>query len=305
MRGWARSAEIVLVAVLGIMVATIAMAAGQSHFATTEAARDALVKVLESGDPDGLAPLFGAEHEAALIGEDKAAARGDMEVTAGLAKEAAIVRNEGPDRATLVLGRIAWPFPVPLVHESEGWRFDTVAGLDEVINRRIGRNELAALGVMRAFVDAERLYASEDRDGDEVLEYAQRLLSTGTAHDGLYWRSGPGEAESPFGPFVTDAEPYIEGREQGEPYRGYYFRVLTRQGPDAPGGEHDYVINGNMVAGFALFAFPAAYGDTGIMSFLVGPNGIVLEKDLGAGTSQAAELVQSFDPDSSWQPSTD
>ena len=158
---------------------------------------------------------------------------------------------------------------------------------------------------MRAYVTAQREYASEDRTGDGVLEYAQRIASTGEKRDGLYWPTREGEAPSPFGPFVAEAGDYLEGRDAGAPYHGYYFRVLTAQGPNAPGGAYSYVINGHMVAGFALLAWPAAYDDTGVMSFLVGPNGVVLESDLGPDTAERARVITAFDPDPSWKPSTD
>ena len=295
-----------LAACLGLMAAGGGAAlADQERFAQPDAALQAFVGALGTGDPARLAELFGPEHMDEILGDDPVAARADIAKVYADAERAAALRPAGADRMVVVVGREAWPFPVPIVHDSEGWRFDAAAGAEEITNRRIGRNELSAIEVMRAFVKAEREYASEDRTGDGVLEYAQRIASTGDKRDGLYWPTKEGETPSPFGPFVAEAGDYLEGRQAGAPYHGYYFRVLTGQGPNAPGGAYSYVINGHMVAGFALLAWPAAYGDTGVMSFLVGPNGVVLEADLGPDTAERARAITAYDPDPSWQPSTD
>jgi hypothetical protein len=277
----------------------------QRRFATPEAALDAFVEALGAGDPARLVALFGAEHVDEILGDDPAAARADLARAHAAAEETAALRPAGPERMTIVVGRIAWPFPIPLVREADGWRFDTAAGVEEIANRRVGRNELAAIEVTRAYVDAQYRYASVDRDGDGVLEYARRLASTGDRRDGLYWAASAGEAPSPFGPLVAEVGDYLAGKEAGAPYRGYRFRVLTRQGPGAPGGAYDYVINGNMVAGFALLAWPAAYGETGVVSFLVGNDGVVLEADLGPDTDARAGAIDAYDPDPSWRPTTD
>ena len=295
-----------LAACLGLMVAGGGTAlADQEHFAQPDAALRAFVGALGTGDPARLAELFGPEHMDEILGDDPVAARADMAKVYADAERAAALRPAGADRMVVVVGREAWPFPVPLVRDADGWRFDAAAGHEEIADRRIGRNELAAIEVMRAYVTAQREYASEDRTGDGVLEYARRIASTGEKRDGLYWPTREGEAPSPFGPFVAEAGDYLEGRDAGAPYHGYYFRVLTGQGPNAPGGAYGYVINGHMVAGFALLAWPATYDDTGVMSFLVGPNGVVLESDLGPDTAERARTITAFDPDSSWQPSTD
>jgi hypothetical protein len=250
--------------------------------------------------------LFDDARFADILGHDRAALTEDLRRVAAAAEQAAVLRPAGEDRMEIMLGRIAWPMPVPLVKAGDGWHFDSEAGIEEIIDRRIGSNELSAIEVARSFAEAERIYATEDRDGDGVLEYAQRLASTEGQQDGLYWPTLPGaEDESPLGPFVGQAAAYLTGRTTGEPYRGYHIRVLTRQGANAPGGAYDYVINGNMVAGFALLAWPALYGETGIMSFLIGPNGILLEKDLGSATSEQASALDSFNPDAAWGPTED
>jgi hypothetical protein len=296
-----------LLATAGIVLAGGAALADQRRFPTPEAALQAFVGALGAADTDttGLADIFGGEHMGVLLGDDPTAARADLERAHAAAREAATLRPDGADRMIVAVGRAAWPFPVPLVRGRDGWRFDTAAGMEEIADRRVGRDELAAIAVMRAYVDAQRAYAGEDRDGDGVLEYAQHLASTGERHDGLYWPTAAGEAPSPFGPFVGEAAAYLEGRRAGDPYRGYHFRVLTRQGPHAPGGAYDYVINGHMVAGFALLAWPIAYGDTGVTSFLVANGGIVLEADLGSETEARVRDIEGYDPDPSWQPSTD
>lgn len=303
-KGWLT--RVLLVAAVALPLASRAALADQRSFATPEAALAALVEALGAADPDkAMADVFGTEHLDAVMGDDPVAARADLQKVHAAAKKVAALRPDGPDRFTVVVGRVAWPLPVPLVRAADGWRFDSAAGVEEITNRRIGRNELAAIEVMRAYVDAQREYAGEDHGGDGVLEYARRITSTGDKRDGLYWPTAEGEAPSPFGPFVAEAGDYLEGRQAGAPYHGYYFRVLTGQGPNAPGGAYGYVINGHMVAGFAMLAWPATYDDTGVMSFLVGPNGVVLEADLGPGTAERVRTITTYDPDPSWQPSTD
>jgi hypothetical protein len=208
---------------------------------------------------------------------------------------------------TLMAGTNAWPFPVPIVKGNGGWYFDTTAGREEIINRRIGRNELAVLDSIRAYVDAQREYASVDRDGSRVLKYAQKIVSSPGKTDGLYWPEDLNGEASPLGPLVADAQNqgYFKKKPTEEtgprPFHGYYFKILTQQGKHAPGGKYDYVINGNMIGGFALVAWPAEYGETGIMSFMVNQEGRVYQKDLGKDTDSIARKMTAYDPDSSWQ----
>jgi hypothetical protein len=301
-----RLARVFLPACVGLMLVCPASArADQERFAEPEAALKAFVEVLRLADPARLGDLFGAENLHELVGDDPEEAKADLARAYASAKDTASLRPDGPDRMIMVIGRSAWPFPVPLIREADGWRFDTAAGVEEIANRRVGRNELAAIEVLHAYVEAQRVYASADRDGDGVLEYAQHLASTGEQRDGLYWPTAAGDEPSPFGPFMAEVDDYLQGRQAGEPYRGYSFRVLTGQGPQAPGGAYSYVINGNMVAGFALFAWPAEYGDSGVMSFLVGNDGVVLETDLGPDTAERARAITVYDPDRAWQRTTD
>jgi hypothetical protein len=211
--------------------------------------------------------------------------------------------EKGSDRRVLVIGDQAWPFPVPLVKTAGGWRFATEEGEDEIVNRRIGANERNAIFALRAYLDAQKEYASRDRNGDGVLQYAQRIGSTPGKHDGLYWPadSSKGEEMSPFGPLIAESAAYLKGHKAGDPYRGYYFRILTRQGKSAPGGAYSYVINGRMIAGFAMVAYPAQYGESGVMTFIVSHNGKIFEKNLGKSTAEVASKMTAFDPGAGWK----
>jgi Protein of unknown function (DUF2950) len=281
-------------------------ATAQRTFPTPEAAAQALVAALgQAEDAPSFRALFGTARYGELVGTaDPVEWREDTAEMKRAAEDSLTLRRDADDEVVLVMGLKAWPFPIPLVEENGVWRFDTDAGIEEITNRRIGAHELAAIELCRAFVDAEVEYASEDRDGDGVLEYAQRLLSPTGTKDGLYW---PGDDDpSPFGPFVAGAgAPYAGQAKLGDPYRGYYFSVLTKQGPHAPGGAYDYVINGNMIAGFALLAFPANYGQSGIMTFLVSHQGTVYQKDLGPQTAEITRSMKAYDPDSTWTEVTD
>jgi hypothetical protein len=275
-----------------------AAAPAPRRFATPKEAADAFVAALRSTEEGALVAIFGPEIDR-FEPTDKLAARVDRQRLADAAAETLVLREDAPDQVTLVIGSEVWPFPIPLVAEEGSWRFDTEAGYDELLNRIIGSHELAAIELLRSYVDAQAEYASQDRDGDQVLEYAQRILSSTGMQDGLYWPSEPGEDESPFGPFVAEAGAYAKG-QVGDPYRGYYFRVLKRQGAGVPGGAYDYVINGNMIGGFALLAWPADYGRSGVMSFVVNQQGRVYQKDLGEGTPKAVETLLGYAPDATW-----
>jgi hypothetical protein len=214
-----------------------------------------------------------------------------------------LLKEQGKDKRVLLIGDQAWPVPIPLVKTGERWRFATEEGEDELINRRIGANERSAITVMSAFLDAQKQYASEDRNGDGVLEYAQRLGSTPGKKDGLYWPADvdKGEEMSPFGPLVAESAPYLKGHKTGDAYRGYRYRILTRQGKNAPGGAYNYIINGRMIPGFALVAYPDRYGESGVMTFIVNQNGKVYEKDLGKNTAAIGEKMNAFDPGAGWR----
>jgi Protein of unknown function (DUF2950) len=274
-------------------------------FPSPEAAAQALRDALEADDGEALRAIFGPEYADDLIGSDIAIVQEEMRETLEAMRAAAALLPDADGSVILTIGRQAYPFPVPIVREGESWYFDSAAGLEEVLDRRIGENELAAIEALRAYVQAQVEYASVDRDGDQVLEYAQRVISTAGQRDGLYWASAPGEPVSPFGPFIAEISMLLEGKELGDPYRGYYYRVLKGQTEHAPGGAYEYVINGNMIAGFAMLAWPAEYGDTGVMTFQVSHQGDVFEADLGPETAEVAAVIEAYDPDVTWTEVTD
>jgi hypothetical protein len=290
-----------LVATLTML--SIATAATQQRFSSPEAAVRALGDALRDRNAsDRLLAVLGPESEAIVSSGDAvddAAAR--KRFTTAAAEKTRIERTDDA-MAVVHIGRDDWPFPIPLVRDADGWRFDTAAGKEELLNRRIGRNELMAISVSRAYVDAQNEFAW--RSGGA---YAQKFRSTPGKRDGLYWEETDGD-ESPLGPLVATAtaEGYHHAQAKAdaapEPYHGYFFRILTKQGARAPGGAMDYVRDGKMIGGFALVAWPAEHGSSGIMTFMVAREGVVYQKDLGSGTSEAARAITAFDPDASWEP---
>jgi hypothetical protein len=278
-------------------------AAAAAGFDTPEAAVAALVAALEKNDLGQLKVLLGPGSEELLNSGDAvqdASDRADFLARYG-AKHALV--DEGVDRKVLVTGEDEWPMPVPLVKRDGKWAFDGEAGVDELIYRRVGANELGAIDVSRGFVSAQLEYASEGRDGDPAGIYALKLISDEGLHNGLYWPTAEGEPGSPAGPFVAAAASEGYRRAEGDartPYHGYYYRMLYAQGPNANGGARDYFKNGLLTEGFALVAWPADYGSSGVMTFIVNKDGVVFQKDLGEDTAAVVETIQVFDPDSSW-----
>jgi len=279
-------------------------------FATPEEAVAALLAAANKSDTNALWAIFGPALEE-IQNPDRVQAAEDLkEFTSAINQGRRLVRLS-ESRSILELGDNAWPFPVPLAKKDGRWFFDTEAGKDELINRRIGRNELEVLQVMRAYVEAQRDYAGKDRDGDDVLEYAQRLASSPGQTDGLFWPTELNGEVSPLGPLVAEAQGQGYFKPSGadavtpQPFHGYYFKMLTRQGKHAPGGKYDYVINGNMIGGFALVAWPAEYGESGVMTFLVNQQGRVRQCDLGPNTARLARKLTVYDPDASWSVSPD
>jgi hypothetical protein len=273
----------------------------QERFKTPEAAVDALVAAAKAGDTKALVGVLGPDGKVIVSSGDPVADTNIREkfVAAYEAKRA--IEREGDGTQTLIIGADDFPFPIPLVNKAGEWRFDTAAGLDEILRRRIGRNELAAIQVSLAYVQAQNEYASLDPGGFGPHVYAQRIVSRPGKKDGLYWPTTEGETPSPLGELAAKAS--AEGYKAGAapiPYNGYYYRILTRQGADAPGGTYDYLVNGKMIGGFALLAFPAAYGNSGIMTFIVNQDGTVYQKDLGLKTAELARKIDSFAPDQTW-----
>jgi len=286
-----------------LAIPLVAIAAPQQTFATPEAAVDALVAALKANDDAALIAIFGEDHKSLVVSPDQAANSATRAKILAAIQAFHVLDDPSKDRRILVVGDQAWPLPIPIVRAGDRWRYATEEGEDEIVNRRIGGNELNAIVVLRAYIDAQRKYASRDRDGDNVLQYAQKLGSTPGKQDGLYWPADAtkGEEASPFGPLVAEASPYLKGHAASDPYRGYYFKILTQQGKSAPGGPYNYVINGRMIAGFAMVAYPARWGESGVMTFIVSNNGKVYQKDLGKDSTAIGAKITTFDPGPGWK----
>jgi DUF2950 family protein len=276
-------------------------AAQPRRFASPEEAVQAFVSALRAGNTEALVGILGRDSRALVVSGNPVLDRQSRErFLAGYDDVHTLVADG--EATVLHVGRDDWPFPIPLVKDRDRWRFDVRRGRDEILARRIGRNELYTIQTCLAYVDAQREYYAEDRNGDGILEYALRFASAPRARDGLYWPTQPGERPSPLGELVVRARAEGYRRETGgpTPYHGYLYRVLTAQGPSAPDGAHDYLVRGHMLAGFALVAFPAQYGVSAVMTFIVNHDGIVYQKDLGPRTRELAMAMRTFDPDRTW-----
>jgi hypothetical protein len=278
---------------------------GQKKFKSPEDAFKALVTAAGSNDTTELLAIFGPNGKDIVSSGDAVA---DRRARARFVKKAADgVKFSKLDNKTmlLIIGKDECSFPIPIVKSGQGWVFSTRDGRQEILNRRIGRNELNTIQVALAYVDAQRQYASKDRNGDGVLQYAQRFVSHKGKKDGLYWEAGAGEEKSPLGPLFARAteEGYKVGEKGGKPapYYGYYFKILKGQGSNAPGGAREYLTAGRMASGFGLVAYPAQYGVSGIMTFIVNQLGIVYQKDLGSHTEEIAKSMRIYDPDKTWK----
>jgi hypothetical protein len=294
-----------LVAVALLVMPVSAQEGKQKAFGSPEEAVKVFVEAVKAGDTKGLMAILGPGGEDIISSGDEVADKNIREEFLKDYQEKVDFVKEKEDRVSVIMGNDNWPFPIPIVKKGEGWVFDTKAGREEVLNRRIGRNELNAIRVCRAYVEAQREYASTDWERDGILEYAQKLWSDPYRRNGLYWEAKEDELQSPMGPLVAQAaEKGYTGkgdRPTPRPYNGYYYRILKGQGKSAPGGAYHYVINGHMVAGFALVAWPAQYGVSGIMTFVVNWNGMVYEKDLGAKTEATAKAMTLYNPDRTWK----
>jgi len=277
----------------------------QKTFKTPEEATKGLMDAVKSNDTKELMAIFGPAAKELISSGDEVADKTGREQFVKDYEEKSNLEKETDNKVTLVVGNREWPFPIPMVKKGETWVFDTLAGKEELLNRRIGRNELDTIQTCMAYVDAQREYALKDRDSDKVREYAQKFGSTKGTKDGLYWEAKEGEEQSPLGSLAAEAvrEGY-KGRKPGDkpsPYHGYYYRILKTQGKNAEGGAYDYVVNGKMIGGFALVAYPAEYGASGIMTFVVNHDGVVYEKDLGKETGKIAGAMTKYDPDKTWK----
>ncbi len=300
-----------------------AQSAGQDTFSSPEDAMHALIQAVNAKDRAELAKLFGPEYKDLLSGDSVEDAKDLADFDTGL-RESAQLQKTNDTSFTVLVGKGNWPFPVPIETEKNPnqWFFDTKDGLQQIIDRRIGENELSAITTARAYVVAQWQYFTEDDWGhDGVCAYAQKFVSTPGLHDGLYWESAEGEPQSPLGALVAEARSEGYGpRNQTEngdsssnaasaasssrarrPFHGYFFKILTRQGANAPGGKYNYIINGNMIAGFALVAYPDKWGNSGVMTFIVNQQGRVYEKNLGANTAKIAAAMTEYNPDTSWK----
>jgi hypothetical protein len=300
---------------LALVLAAGLFAAGQQTlFPTPEDAVKALTSAAEAKDQAALPAILGPERDKLLSGDPVEDATALEHFAANLQKSTKLQRVDDA-KFTLLIGDDQWPFPIPLVKEGNQWRFNTAAGLEEILNRRIGRNELSAIMTCRAYVVAQWEYFTQplDTTEDGLAVYAQRFISHPGQRDGLYWDVAEGEQPSPFGDLITEAraEGYRAGRRdtsgdapatqhQRSPYHGYDFRILKAQGVHAPGGAFSYVINGHMIAGHALVAYPAKWGSSGVMTFIVNQQGRVYQKNLGPKTGEIAGAMTEYDPDPSW-----
>ena len=294
-------------ALLATMLPLVVSAQDEKTFASPQEAVDALTLAVKNNDIDGIHAIFGPTgHE--LISPDAVQASDDYKLFVQRLSEKTQMVNHSETNVTLDIGKEAWPFPIPLVKSGAKWFFDTAAGREEILARRIGANELGAIDVSNSYVAAQREYASEDRAGDSVLAYAQLLHSTPGKHDGLFWPQQAGEEQSPLGPLIAQA--HVEGyhhtaqilNDEQAPYHGYYFKILNSQGKLAPGGAYNYIINGHMIAGFALIAWPAEWGNTGVMTFIVNQQGKVYQRNLGPSTFDIAKDVSTYAPNDTWTP---
>lgn len=283
------------------ILANLTVANAQEAFKSPAEAATALAEAARSSDLKRLYAVLGTGGRDILSSGDPIADAGDrLRFVTAYDNRHSI--SEKGDAATLLIGQDEFSFPIPIVRAGGRWKFDVEAGRKEIVARRIGRNELDAIQVSLAIFDAQQEYAAKDRSGAGAGVYAQRIVSRAGAKDGLYWDSAAGDEPSPLGQLAADAA--AEGHSPGEPRRpfhGYFYKILKRQGPSATGGAFDYIANGKMIGGFGLLAYPAEYGRSGVMSFMLNHDGLVYEKDLGPGTSSTAASMQSFNPDKGWK----
>jgi len=275
-------------------------------FATPEEAAKALVEALRAKKGSDIVAIVGPSSRSWLFSGDPVADENDWQDFVAAYDEKNKLDTPADGRAVLTVGNDDWPFPAPLVKRGNAWSFDANAGRDEILNRRIGRNELDAMQTLLAIVDAEREYGARDPDGNGFPDYAKRIASTPGKKDGLYWPTKENETDSPLGPLIAAAarEGYgKEGAPKPAPYHGYYYRLITSQGNDAPGGAYDYMVGDKLLGGFAVVAWPATYGVSGVMTFMVNHDGVVYEKDLGGQTAASASTMKQFNPDASWKKS--
>jgi len=282
---------------------TSSFAAGirQKSFPSPEEAVKSLVAAVRADDMKGLRVILGPGSEALISSGDDAADRVGREkfLKAYDQKNSLVATSAG--KTVLHIGEDDWSMPIPVVKKATKWFFDVRAGKQEILNRRIGRNELHVMDVLHAYVDAQHEYATKDCKGGGSVEFAQKVISTEGKHDGLYWKTKEGEEMSPLGPLVAQAAKEGYANKDLQPFHGYYFKILMGQGKHAEGGSYNYVVKGKMILGFALVAYPAQYGNSGVMTFIVSQEGTIYQKNLGKNTTRIAEKLKIFDPDKTWK----
>jgi hypothetical protein len=280
----------------------------QKQFDDPKQATDSLVQAAEAFDSTALQEILGPDSEDIINSEDPVQDKQRAAAFAAKAKEksSVVVAKKNPNLAIVTVGNDDFELPIPLVKKKGKWSFDTKVGREEILNRRIGTNELDAISICRGFVEAQHEYAGEKHDDSKVNQYAQRIISTPGKHDGLAWQNAEGKWEGPVGETVAKAlEQGYSKQGQPQPFHGYYFKVLKGQGPAAPMGQMDFVVEGAMIGGFALAAAPAQYRVTGVETFIVGPDGVVYQKDLGPETLKVFESMDRYNPDKTWKPTND
>jgi hypothetical protein len=294
-----------IVVLVGMMMTSFAKlslaSSAQKMFSSSQEAVEAAVAAVRANDEKEFLAIFGPEGKGLFSSGDAVSDKQGRERFLKAYDEKSSLVVEG-ENMVLLIGAEDWPFPVPLVKNKESWVFDTLAGKDEILNRRIGRNELDAIQVCLAIVDAQREYAMKDRDANGTPDYAEKFQSDPRQKNGLYWEAKDGELPSPLGPGVAKAkeEGYSKSGDAPIPFHGYFYRILKAQGKDALGGAYDYVVKGKMIGGFAVVAYPAQYGNSGVMTFIVNHDGVVYQKDLGDSTPRLAKNMKTFNPDESW-----
>ena len=300
-----KASGVILTTILvSCLAATPAAAQGQKTFATPEEAVKAIVAAAKANNKDELRAIFGPEVDELLSSGDPVADKQQREVVLIAFEQGWRVEDGKDGQKEIIVGYEDWPFPIPLVKEGDGWRFDTEAGADEILARRIGRNELSVIQVCRTYVDAQQVYASVGHDGKPEGIYAQNVASTPGKQDGLYWPAKPGEKLSPLGEMWAQATAQGYKREEGRvgpmPFHGYYFRILKAQGAAVQGGPKSYIVNGDLTGGYALVAWPAEYENSGIMTFIVNQDGVIYQKDLGEKTNKIANEMKAYNPNPTW-----
>jgi hypothetical protein len=277
----------------------------QKCFASPEEAVNALVSAVRANDKNEMLAILGTGGKELISSGDEVADGAGREKFIKAYEEKNKLEKESDEKMILHVGKDDWPLPIPIVEKNKAWVFDTKAGKEEILNRRIGRNELNVIDTIHAYVDAQHEYASKDCKGEGVVEFAQKFISSEGNHDGLYWDAKEGEEMSPLGPLVAQASKEGYAKKTGSvnfaPFHGYFYKIIKGQGKHAAGGTYNYVVKGKMLLGFALVAYPAQYGNSGIMTFIVNQEGVIYEKNLGKNTENIAKAMKNFDPDKTWK----